>query len=142
MRKLKIYCQCYYGIVGNYRSKMSVSNNSIFVIITLMRIITMRKDIYERIKILHMDEIKPYFSELAKICGCDYQTAKKYYHSTLNDQITPLKRKTIPSKLDSYKTIIEDKLKLCCSYYSICEFIKRKGYDGKYTIVRNFLLKI
>lgn len=43
---------------------MSVSNNSIFVIITLRRIITMRKDIYERIKILHMDEIKPNFAEL------------------------------------------------------------------------------
>lgn len=86
----------------------------------------MRKDIYERIKILHMDEIKPNFAELAKICGCDYRTAKKYYHSTLNDQITPLKRKTVPSKLDSYKTIIEDKLKLCCSYYSIYEFIKKK----------------
>lgn len=31
----------------------------------------MRKDIYERIRVLKMDKIKPNFAELAKACGCD-----------------------------------------------------------------------
>ena len=40
----------------------------------------MRKDIYERIQILKMDDIKSNFAELSKTCGCDYRTAKKYYY--------------------------------------------------------------
>lgn len=103
-----------------------------------MEVITMRKDIYERIKILRMDEIKPNFAELAKTWGCDYRTAKKYFY---NENDEPSKRKYVPSKLDPYKSIIDEKLKLCCSYYSIYKFIQKKGYDGKYTILQNYCSK-
>lgn len=41
----------------------------------------MRKDIYERMKIMKQDKIKPNFAELAKIYGCDYRTIKRYYNS-------------------------------------------------------------
>lgn len=95
----------------------------------------MRKDIYERIQILKMDDIKPNFAELGKTWGCDYRTAKKYYYGEDNK---PPVRKKIPSKLDDYKEIINEKLKLCCSYNSIYKFIQKKGYKGKYTILRNY----
>lgn len=95
----------------------------------------MRKDIYERIKVLKMDNIKPNFAELAKTWGCDYRTAKKYFYQDSNK---PLIRKSIPSKLDDYKEIINEKLKLCCSYNSIYKFIQKKGYQGKYTILRDY----
>lgn len=95
----------------------------------------MRIDIYERIKILKMDNIKPNFSELAKTWGCDYRTVKKYFYK---DNNKPPIRKRIPSKLDPYKEIINEKLKLCCSYNSIYKFIQKKGYTGKYTILRNY----
>ena len=39
----------------------------------------MRKDIYERIRVLKMDEIKPNFAELAKAWRCDYRTAKSIF---------------------------------------------------------------
>lgn len=95
----------------------------------------MRKDIYERIRVLKMDEIKPNFAELAKAWGCDYRTAKKYFYQ---EESKPLIRKQIPSKLDPYKEMINEKLKLCCSYNSIYKFICKKGYHGKYTILRNY----
>lgn len=95
----------------------------------------MRKDIYERIKVLKMDDIKPNFAELAKAWGCDYRTAKKYFYQ---DNNKPPIRKRIPSKLDPYKEIINEKLKLCCSYNSIYKFIQKKGYKGKYTILRDY----
>ena len=68
----------------------------------------MRKDIYERIRVLKMDEIKPNFTELAKAWGCDYRTAKKYFYQ---DESKPPIRKQMPSKLDPYKEIINEKLK-------------------------------
>lgn len=79
-----------------------------------------------------MDEIKPNFAELAKTLGCDYRTAKKYYHRTLTDQTTPLKRKIAPSKLDSYKTIIEDKMKFyeaSFSFFFLDIATERKPYQ-------------
>ena len=44
----------------------------------------MRIDIYKRIKVLKMDDIKPNFAELAKAWGCDYRTAKKYFYQDSN----------------------------------------------------------
>ncbi len=95
----------------------------------------MRKDVYERIQILKMDEIKPNFAQLAKTWGCDYRTAKKYYYQKSDK---PPIKKVNPSKLDDYKEIINEKMKLCCTYYSIYKFIEKKGYKGKYTTVRNY----
>lgn len=94
----------------------------------------MRKDIYERIKIMKQDDIKPNFAELAKIYGCDYRTVKRYYNS---DFVKP-ERKRMPSKLDSFKEIIKEKLEIPCAYNAIYYFIKKKGYQGKYTILRDY----
>jgi len=97
----------------------------------------MRKDIYERIKIMkkELGEMPPNFALLAKQYNCDYRTVKRYWCSDFNN---PKEKKHKPSKLDNYKTIIQEKLKLGCKYSSIYYFIKSKGYNGKYTILRDY----
>lgn len=97
----------------------------------------MRKDIYERIKIMKKEsnDITPNFALLAKQYGCDYRTIKRYWCSDFN---SPPEKKKKPSKLDDYKIIIQEKLKLGCKYSSIYYLIKKKGYTGKYTILRDY----
>ena len=76
----------------------------------------MRKDIYERIRIMKKDNIKPNFSEMARIYNCDYRTIKKYYEGEYQGAI---ERKKKPSKLDPYREIIKEKLEIPCSYQAI-----------------------
>ena len=45
----------------------------------------MRKDIYERMKIMKQDDIKPNYAALAKQLGCDYRTVKKYHERDLDN---------------------------------------------------------
>ena len=97
----------------------------------------MRKDIYERMKIMKKEDIKPNFAELARRYDCDYRTVKKAYEQTDNQT----DRKVRKSKLDDYKQIISDKLELGCSFSSIYHFIKKKGYQGKYSILRDYCRK-
>ena len=97
----------------------------------------MRKDIYERIKLMkkELGDITPNFALLAKQYNCDYRTIKRYWCSDFN---SPPEKKHKPSKLDEFKTLIQEKLKLGCKYNSIYYFIKSKGYTGKYTILRDY----
>ena len=46
----------------------------------------MRKDIYERIQIMKKDNIKPKFSEMARIYNCDYcgLVIDRDYNSAIN----------------------------------------------------------
>lgn len=43
-----------------------------------------------------------------------------------------------PSKLDPFKTIIENKVAQNIDSSAIFHFIKNKGFEGKYTIVREY----
>lgn len=95
----------------------------------------MRKDIYERVKLMKKDNIKPNYASIARAYDCDYRTVKRYYETDPED--LQLKR-VYKSKLDPYKQIVIDKLKLGCSAYSIFEFIKKKGYPGQYSIVKRY----
>ena len=95
----------------------------------------MRKDIYERMKMMKEGDVKPNFSEIARRQDCDYRTVKRYYES----DAVPTRKKTKPSKLDPYKQIIEDKILLGCTASSIYYFIIKKGYDGKYSILRDYV---
>ena len=99
----------------------------------------MRKDIFERIKLMKQDEIKPNFAEIARIYDCDYRTVKKYYEA---DESNVLKKRIYPSKLDPYRQIIQDKLSLGCTAKSIYDFIRKKGFTGKYTIVKDLCKQI
>ena len=98
----------------------------------------MRKDVYERMRIMKNEGIKPNYSEIARRWNCDYRTVKRYFEQ----DITPIRKITKPSKLDSYKPIIEEKVKIGCTAASIYNFIKKKGYKGKYTILRDYVSSI
>lgn len=98
----------------------------------------MRKDIYERMKIMKHEGVKPNYAEIARRWNCDYRTVKRYFEQ----DVVPVRKITKPSKLDPYRTIIEEKVNLGCTASSIYHFIKKKGYDGKYTILREFVKSI
>ena len=97
----------------------------------------MRKDISEYMKQLQKDGLKPNYSEVARMFNCDYRTVKGYYEHPEKDSVRVKK----PSKLDPYKQIIDDKLALKCSYYSIYKFIEKQGYPGKYSILADYCHK-
>lgn len=98
----------------------------------------MRKDIYERMKIMKQGETKPNYAEIARRWNCDYRTVKRYFEQ----DVVPIRKITKPSKLDPYRTIIEEKVNLGCTGSSIYHFIKKKGYDGKYSILRDYVRSI
>ena len=101
----------------------------------------MRKDIYEGVQIYVNQNIKPNYAELARQFGSDYRTVKNAYEKSFKKKssikISDLKRKR-PSKLDPFKEIINDKLEFGCSAKAIFKFIENKGFNGKYTIVRDY----
>lgn len=98
----------------------------------------MRKDIREGVMIYVINEIKPNYAALAKQYECDYRTVKSAYKEAKEKGSKPTERKKRPSKLDSYKDIIQDKIKDQCSAYSIFKFIERKGFDGSYSLVKTY----
>ena len=98
----------------------------------------MRKDIYERMKIMKQDDIKPNYAALAKQLGCDYRTVKRYYERDLYNIVN---RPSKPSILDPYKSIVEDEVKLSCSATAIYKFIQKKGYTGCYSVVKRYCNK-
>ena len=95
----------------------------------------MRKDIYERMKIMQKDGIKPNYAKIARQMDCDYRTVKKYFEG----KEQKLEKAHRPSKLDGYRQIIENKVDLGCTGYAIYRFIQTKGYSGKYSILRDFI---
>lgn len=98
----------------------------------------MRKDIYERMKIMRQEGVKPNYSEIARRWNCDYRTVKRYFEQ----DVIPIRKITKPSKLDAFRTIIEEKANLGCTASSIYHFIKKKGYEGGETILREFVRSI
>jgi transposase len=100
----------------------------------------MRQDIKEEVHFYIMNDIQPNFAKLARQFNCDPRTAKRYYEMGLNPPEKTDKNKR-PSKLDPFKDIITDKLELGCTAMAIFKFIQKKGFDGGYTIVREFCQK-
>lgn len=95
----------------------------------------MRKDVFERMKLMRKDEIEPNFAELARRYECDYRTVKRYFDSPPGFKC---QRKEIPKKIDPYKEIINKKYSLGCQAVAIYRFIQKKGFDGSYTLVKNY----
>lgn len=103
-----------------------------------------RKDIREGIAFMFKqnqfdDEVKPNYSKIAREHGCDWRTVKKYY---LNRGSPPTKDeiKNKPSKLDPFKSIILEKFDNGVPATGIYMFlVKRKKYDGSYSLITNFL---
>lgn len=100
----------------------------------------MRKDVREGVRKFMNDGIKPNFAALARQYGCDYRTVKAACEAETQypEKKRRVKRK---SKLDEFKPIIHDKLEIQCSAYSIFKFIEKKGYDGSYSLVKQYCRK-
>lgn len=102
----------------------------------------MRNDVYERMKIFVMQDIKPNYSALARQLQVDRRTVKRAYQRLLNgDDLNRPRYKQRPSKLDGFRDLIEEKVKVGCSARAIYGFIKTKGFSGKYTIVKEYCRK-
>ena len=95
----------------------------------------MRKDIFERMKIMKQEGAKPNYAEIARRWDCDYRTVKRYFEQ----DVVPIRKITKPSKLDQFKGIIDEKVNIGCTASSIYHFILKKGYKGKETILRDYV---
>lgn len=103
----------------------------------------MRDDIKDALKFLSKEEISMYNkSELARRYGCDPRTIDRYL-KIQNGEIKELpSRRVYHSKLDDFKGVIINKVDTYgCSARAVYEFIRKKGYEGKYSIVADFIRK-
>lgn len=97
----------------------------------------MRLDVLKEIERLKLMDIKINFAELGRRMNCDPRTAKKYYLGE-----TKMERKKVvkESILKEFIPIIEDKVDNCsATATSIFKFIEKKGYKGKYGLVKNYV---
>lgn len=88
-----------------------------------------------------MNEIKPNYAELGRQYNCDPRTVKKYYEAGKEYELKRLKKRQQTkkaSKLDQFKEIIDEKVELGCTAMAIFKYIEKKGYEGKYTILREY----
>lgn len=100
---------------------------------------SMRKDVYERMRYFVLEKIKPNYSAVARQYDVDPRTVKAAYLRAQSDKTAVVrKRRSRRSKLDGYQDIIEDKYAAGCSARSIYDFIVEKGFTGKYTIVKDY----
>ncbi|PTM23637.1 IS21 family transposase [Lactobacillus sp. PFC-70] len=102
----------------------------------------MRHDIREGVKLYVNNEIKPNFTAIGKQFGVDYRTAKRAYKEALDGVIKPVVKHKKPSLLDDYRGTIQGKLELNCSAKAIYKFIQKRGFQGKYTIVREYCASV
>lgn len=100
---------------------------------------SMRKDVYERMRYFVLEKIKPNYAAIARQYDVDPRTVKAAYLRAQSDKTSVVrKRRSRRSKLDGYQDIIEDKYAAGCSARSIYDFIVEKGFTGKYTIVKDY----
>ena len=95
-------------------------------------------DIYEKVSLFKMEKIKPNYKEISRRFDCDARTVKRYYEGGIKER----KKQIKPSKLDDYKDVIESKLDLGVSAMAIYKFIQKDGYQGRYTILREYAKKL
>ncbi|MCS5115052.1 IS21 family transposase [Staphylococcus aureus] len=101
----------------------------------------MRHDIYEGVLFYIMKGIKPNYAELGRQYNCDPRTVKKYYEAGKENELERLKKRQQnkkASKLDPFKEIINKQIELGCTAMAIFKYIEKKGYEGKYTILREY----
>ena len=98
-----------------------------------------RKDVLERTKYLMKDPTdKPNFAEMGRQMGCDYRTAKAAYEKSLRGESGKTSRPKKGSKLDPYKAMVIKKLDTPCKISGIYYFIRKQGYSGGLTILKEF----
>ena len=100
---------------------------------------SMRKDVYERMRYFVLEKTKPNYSAVARQYDVDPRTVKAAYLRAQSDKTSVVrKRRSRRSKLDGYQDIVEDKYAAGCSARSIYDFIVEKGFTGKYTVVKDY----
>lgn len=98
----------------------------------------MRIDICEKVSTYRMEKIKPNFSELSRRFNCDARTVKRYYEGAPTMRESTAKQ----SKLDNFKELINEKIELGVTGMSIYWYILKLGYEGKYTILRDYIKSV
>jgi transposase len=97
----------------------------------------MRKDVEEHVKRIKAMEIKINYNDLARKLDCDPRTVKGYVTGKIK---TKRKERIIVSKLEGFEETIIDKADNCsATAMSIYKYIQKKGYTGKYGLVKNFV---
>jgi len=97
----------------------------------------MRIDLIKHIERIKLMEIKINYSSLAKQYNCDPRTVKNYVTGKTKSKREKVDKK---SKLDDFKSIIEDKIdNYNTTALSVFHFIQKKGYTGKYGLVKNYI---
>ena len=82
---------------------------------------------------------RPNISIIAQRCGCDRKTVRKYLDTS--NIAAEHKKRQYASKLDEYKPYIQSRLSEypLLSGSKIYEELQQKGFDGSYTIVKDYL---
>lgn len=103
----------------------------------------MREDVANKIKLfLKKDLILLNKSELARRFGCNRRTIDRYINLENNNDSDIKSNRKYVSILDSYKSIITEKVDTYgTSAIAVYKFIQKKGFSGKYGIVNNFVKK-
>ena len=70
-----------------------------------------------------MNDIKPNFAQMARQYDCDPRTIKKYFEEQQNPELIKPRK---PSKLDPYRTLIEEKVSEGCSSTAIYSLLKKR----------------
>ncbi len=101
----------------------------------------MRNDIKDIIFFLSKEDAAMFNkAELARRYDCDPRTIDRYLKIQSGEIVPPENRREYHSKLDDYKGIIIDKVDTYgCTAMATYKFIKSKGYEGKYSIVADFV---
>jgi DNA invertase Pin-like site-specific DNA recombinase len=78
-------------------------------------------------------------SELARRFNCDKRTVDRYIK---NPNVKSRKKREIKSKIEDFKEVIIDKVdNYGCTSMTVFKFIQKKGYEGGYHTVNNFVNK-
>lgn len=93
----------------------------------------MRNDIRELVKIMKKEETKINYAAVARRYGVDYRTVKRYVEM---DEESLNSKYARPSILDPFIQTIEDKFEKGCQAKAIYYFIKKKGFNGSYSLVK------
>lgn len=103
----------------------------------------MRTDILESFKRYSKEELlQMNQSEIARRFNCNRRTVKKYMESAVNESTKTTKRKKRSSVLDSYEEVILDKIdNHGATAMATYLFVKKKGYQGKYSTLAQFVKK-
>ena len=103
----------------------------------------MRGDIKDAINFLTKENSGMFNkAELARRFNCDPRTIDRYIKIQSGKLKPKISSRVYNSKLDPYKEIIVDKVdNFGCSAMAAYRFIQKKGYEGRYSIVADFIRK-